>query len=421
MRISEFFFSDVGADTRSVLPINEPITGTVPLQHIFSAGITPIEKLPIVRECLGFITDTINETDSVIINKRKEVVFDEFSFPKFIKQPSVEFVFEELVGQAVTSLFTSGDLRLLAMRAGTKPIFMYVGSPSLVSYKMGDGSLIYYDYLGTPYTGDHSIVANSVVHRRRLAFPGKPLGISQYEPGKTLINTALHAQDLIQYYFANNMHLDLIFTKKGEYVKGSGLNLLTALAQRHSGPKNSYKPLVDDYDWNIERLSDSNQANQVMELCAMVDTKICTQVFGIDPLVFSISNQVASGTNLTYQNASNLRTQVWLKAVKPVARIIASAISEYLPNGQYFRFDAHDFLLGGPSDRAALVEKMALVNKHTGKEVFTVEEMRGVLGMIGAPEVDADLASKITGIPTDDMMADGDDVPRNGNVPVGVG
>jgi len=396
-------------ETRTVHAVNEPVVGTVPLQHIFSRGIQPVENLPIVRECLGYITDTINDTHACIINRKKEVVFDEFHLPKWIKQPSAEFVFSELVGQAVVSLFTSGDLRLLAMRNGKTPIFLYVGSPSLTANKMTDGSIVYHDYLG-PVPDDGSvIVANAVVHRRRLAFPGKPLGISQYEPGKTLINSALHAQDVIDNFFSKNMFLDLIFTRKNnsEGVQGTGKNLLTALANRHSGPANSFKPLVDDFEWNIERLKDSNQSNQLMELCAMLDTKICTQIFGIDPLIFSISNQITAGSTLTYQNASNLRTQVWLKAVKPVADIIAGAITEYLPNGQYFRFDAHDFLLGSPADRASLVEKMALVNQHSGTIVFTVEEMRSILGMVGEPKADPSLVAQMVGIKPEEMVSDG--------------
>ena len=97
MKFSEFLFGTV-PDTRTVHPVNQPISGTVPIQHIFSRGLAPIENLPIVRECLGYIADTINDTEACIINRRKEVLFNEYALPKFIRQPSTEFVFEELVG-----------------------------------------------------------------------------------------------------------------------------------------------------------------------------------------------------------------------------------------------------------------------------------------------------------------------------------
>ena len=416
-----FLFGDTTPDTRTVHPINEPIYGTVPLQHIYSKGSEAVERLPIMRKCLGYIADTINETEGQIVNREKKLIFTENKLPRFIKQPSPEFVFPELVDQASYTLFMDGNLRLLAVRnSNGRPSSMYVGSPALVHKTYGDGTLIYYDYIyGNSGDGDSVIKANSVVHRRRFARPGRPSGIGEFDPGKTLINTALHAQDVLDKFFANNMFLDLIFTHKGQFVKGVGKNLIASLASRHGGPKNAWRPIVDDHEWDIQRLKDSNSGNQALELMNLLDNRICTQLFGIDPLVFSIGSQVTLGSSLTYQNASNLRSQVWLQAVKPIARIIAEAISEYLPDGQYFQFDAHDFLLGSPSDRAMVVEKMALVNKHTGVMVFSIDEMRSVLGFNDAPPTDAALVAKITGMGEDDIVVGGEP-SSNGNLPVGV-
>ena len=316
-------------------------------------------------------------------NDDGEILYRRSRLPQFIQNPSGEYVLKEMVHQSVWSMFLDGWLRLLASTRPTGvPMFMYVGTSSVITHTAASGQVVYLDSQGVG-PNKHTIVADSIAIRRRFALPGRPIGISEYEPARTLLNTALNAQDAIDRFFGNNMFLDLLFFHDGDYVKNAGKQLLEQLAKRHAGPKRAFRPIVTDRKWKIERLRESNQANQLLEIWMTVNAKVCTEVFGIDPLVFSVSNQNVSSTSLTYQNAASLRSQVWHQAIEPVASLIADCITDYLPTGEHFLFAAQDFLRGSPSDRASLMEKMALVGKHYGKVMFAEEEIREVGGFTG--------------------------------------
>lgn len=383
MKIKDFLVGDVG-DSRQLLPVNEPIEGTVPLQHSFSKGSEVLQKLPIARKCLGYIADTINETTPQIIDRNGKVLHGEFDLPEFIYQPSAEYVFEEFVQQATWALHTDGLLRVLGtVTPKNQPVNMYVGSQSLTTLQLGDGQLVYVDQ---PVWGDerYNIIANKVALRRRLTAPGKPRGLGDFEPAQTLFSAALFAQESVEKFFGSNMFLDVIFSLDDEFSKNAAKELMTQLARKHTGPRNSFRPIIARKKWKVDRLKESNQANQLLELMMWLNSSISTTVFGIDPLVFALSSASTSGTSLTYQNASNLRSQVWLQACKPVARLIAGCITDYLPSGQFFQFSAQDFLRGSPADRGQLVQAMALAGKHYGKPIFSLEEIREVLGFHGA-------------------------------------
>lgn len=380
--LKDFLVGD-GLSFRRAVPLNTPLSHSVPIQHSASQGSESIRKLPVVRKCLGYIADTINEAEPRIVDVKGKVIYGPRELPEWLSNPSSEYVFEELVHQAVWSLFVNGYLRLLAStRPNGVPMFCYVGTTGVVSYTISNGELIYLDYSSYGY-GSNTIVANSISYRRRLALPGKPLGLGEFEPAKDLIETALFAQDVVNRFFGKSMFVDLVFSHDGEYVANAGKELIIQLAQQHAGPRNAFRPLVSDRKWRIDRVRDSNQANQLVEIIGMVNTAISTQVFGIDPLVFSLSTQSSSASSLTYQNASNLRSQVWLQAIKPIARLIAGCFTDYLPKGQFFEFSAHDLLRGSPSDRGQLVQAMALAGKHYGSPLFFPEEIREVLSYYG--------------------------------------
>ena len=378
MGVRDFLFGQ----TRGLLPTNQYISGTVPIQHANSRGTEPIRKLPIVRKCLGYIADTINKAEPEIVDADGNVLAKRHQLPEWMTQPTPDFQMAENVQQSVWSLFVHGYLRMMGMVGPTgRPAWIYIGVSPITSM-ISDSGAQFYAFVPADY-GDDVMVANRVSYQRRFAAPGPVRGLSEMEPARTLLNTALHAQDVLDRHFGSNMMLDLVFTHEGEFVEGAGQNLIEQLAKRHAGPSRAWRPLVQDRKWRVERLKDSNQANQMMELYGMVNTMISTQVFGIDPLVFSLSSAPVSATSLTYQNASNLRSQVWQQAVEPIANIIAGAYSDYLPFGQYLRFSPTEFLRGSPSDRGQLVAQMALANKHSESEIFSDEEIREVLGYMG--------------------------------------
>ncbi len=390
-----------GTEQRAVHRINEPIPGSAPRQHVNSRGTNAARNLPIVRKCLGFMADTINEAEPRIIGRDGSVMVSSDDLPAWIRQPSADFVLPEFVAQAVWSLMIDGDLRVLAATGPSgRPTQMYVGSSAMATTVSANGQLIFTDSIYGSPAQEGVIVADRFVHRRRFALPGTVLGLSEFGSAKVLIDSALHAQDALQRFFSSNMFLDLVFTSDDEYVQGAGGDLVAQLARRHAGGENAYRPIVTDRRWKVDRLRDSNQANQLVELVAMVNGMISAQVFGIDPAVFALGKVGDKGTGLTYENVSQIRSKVWLQSVEPVAQQIASAISDFLPRGQRLEFCAEDMLRGSPTDRGQLVATMAQADAAKGGGLFTADEMRDVVGLPSMPEeADVPLA------PVSDMVA----------------
>ena len=296
MNIRKFLWGGPArAATRRALPLNEPVVGTVPIQHIASFGVEGLMNLPVARKCMGYVADQINEAEPQIIDVRtKQVVARRDDLPNWIAQPSADFVFEELVHQAVWSLIGTGHLRLLAQTQMREPLFMYVGTSGLIQLELSNGQVIYKDFVSW---GDPSkvIIADHVSVRRLFSLPGSPLGIGSWEPAERLISTALYAQESLEQFFGQNMFLDVIFIRDGEFVQGAATELLTKLAKKHAGPRRAFRPLVTDGSWKVERLQDSNQSNQIVELMGLINTQVATLIFGIDPLVFSLGSAGRQG------------------------------------------------------------------------------------------------------------------------------
>ena len=379
------FMLDFLAGKRKALPVNTPVPGGVPLERL-TAFTRDALKLPIVRKCLGYLADNVNKAEPQIVDKDGKVLRTRRTLPSFLKSPSPEFSFKELIHQAVYAEFFEGEIKLLGQVANNgTPVALYVGDRTVVTQSTGEGMLYYWMH---QYT-NQGIQANRISIARRFSAPGTLQGLSEYASAETLISAALHCQEVVQKYFASNMHIDLMFTHEGEAPRGAVQELLKTLAEHHAGSRKAFRPVVTGRQWKMERLQESPQSAQLVELYQLINQSICTTVFGIDPLVFALGSGTTSGQNLTYQNASNLRSQVWLQAIEPVADLIADTITDYLPTGQFFEFSPRDLLRGSPHDRGQLVASMAAANQAnttaTRQPIFSAEEIREPLGYFDPP------------------------------------
>lgn len=376
------------ADERQAVPIGVPIPNTVPAQHTFALNREALSRLPVAQRCLSTITDFINTCDPEIVNLSGEVVYNANNLPRWVAQPSGEYVLAELVSQSVWSLFTHGELRLLASLNSRKaPTGLYVGTSNLRTFEADNGQTIYEISDITAGTGGNKnlIQANAISVRRRLARPGWQHGLTPDEAANVLFSAALHAQEVIEKFMGSNMHLDVVFSLDGEWVKGAAQELARIILARHGGPRNAFRPLITERKWKVDRVRDNNRENQLTELVAQLNSDICALVFGIDPLLYNQHGGHGSG-QLNYTNSANLRSQVWSTACAPIAKLIEGAISDFLPATQLFKFNPTEMLRGSPHDRAQLVTQMAAVNASAGKTVFSTEEIRSVVGLVGVPE-----------------------------------
>ena len=372
-----------GGETRKAHPLDKPVPGAAPRQHLDATGVRSVGSLPIVKRCVTYITDIINETQPRVVNSRREVIAEAATLPEWIRQPSTDYVLEEFIAQAVWALHIDGNLKILA-NTNTKtgrPAQMYVGSGNVTRLDTG-GRLVYQD-MGIG--GD--IVADRIVVRQRFAIPGLHNSISDSDSAQTLLSTALHAQDAIERFFSSGLMVDHIFSAKNGTVASAAKTLLEGLARRHTGGRNAWRPLVTDQEWEVTRLSDSNQANQVLELWGAVNSAVAAHVFGLDPSLFALAGaQDKATSSLTYENLGNQTAKVWQQTVRPLARIIASAISDYLPRGQRFVFGDEELLRGSPKDRAFVLQSMAVADASHDAGLFTRDELRDVVGLLPLPE-----------------------------------
>ena len=385
-RVADYFIG------RAALPVDTTISNTVPSVAISGDGIRAAQSLPVFSKCMHYLADMINEATPTIVDNKGEVVLEGIdAMPQWLRQPSAEFVFSEWVQQAVWSAITRGVIYNFAtLNSNRQPVFMYVGNAAVQNETAVDGAIIYsLELSGGSSSNKKTIKASHVTIRRRFALPGRQYGHSDIVSARTLLETAVLVQDLMLDYYGNNMMLDVVFSLKDKITPIAKKQLLAQIKSNHSGKKRNYRPIFSEAGLDVQRIGTDTQGTILYEMMAYLNTMISTLIFGVDPQVFALKVTNTGQSTLTYVNATHLRSQVWLQACAPIVKLIEGVISDYLPANKHFVLRPTELLRGSPADRSQLATNMALINKHSGVEVFSSDEIREVLRYNSAVETPA--------------------------------
>ena len=359
---------------REVVPLDQPVADAVSPQVSLGSFANYYKSLEIVRQCIREIADQINSARPYIVDQSGT----ELPLPSWLVQPSTLFKFRDLVFQCCYMLHAQDRIDLLASGRSNPPEALYVGSAQIIQ-SPADQKVQVFDGAGL---GSSYIKADRIAIGWRSAVPGVG-SIANSADAYLLLEACYEAHQTLHSKLRKSFQTDVMFSHEGEAPKGAVTEFLRTLAKKHVGARNAYTPLVTDRTWKVTKLEESNRENMLVELIELISRRIVVEVFGLEPLAMGISaQQGGGGSNLTYTNASSLRSQQWVRTAGPIARIIADTMSEFLPDGQRLRFDASDLLRGSPMDRAQLAANMASANGQSPQApYFTRDEIREVVGL----------------------------------------
>ena len=102
---------------------------------------------------------------------------------------------------------------------------------------------------------------------------------------------------------------------------------------------------------------------------------------------------VSMAQGLTYTNASQLFQHHWSTTLRPMAKMVSEAWSNWLlPNGTVIEFNAGEYVQPPMTERALAYQYMFnLIDPTTGRRAIEVEEIRAAERLPLGPWVEDDL------------------------------
>lgn len=346
--------------SRKAQPLGQPIHSPIIGRSEIIPGGAALYVSAIMRRCIGEIVNMVRDTTPQILDAAGKVRAEGMNnMPPVIQEPSAGTSMSDMISHAALSWHFHGDMCLLYRRHPNGLLRdMWIATKGEVNVIRSGGRIYYQSFMTDP-----DIVADGIVIRHSLISPGGIFGISQVKSGENLIQSSLKSDTSMHAFVDNQSLIGLVLkhAAPGEITKTQREALLTELAITYGGPENSGRPLLLPEGWEIDRLEPSMEESKLLEARRDLSAMVAQEIFFLDPrsLGYNLSD---SGNSFNYANNTQLWSQNWKTAGNPFATEFTSMITDVLP-GQ-FRLDATEQQLGGPNERIAYIEKMALANKH---------------------------------------------------------
>jgi len=184
--------------------------------------------------------------------------------------------------------------------------------------------------------------------------------------------------------------LTTMFSAKDEVAPEQAKMLIAQIRATHTGKEMAFRPIVMGGGMTAQNLSMTMEQADFTEIARWSAIQISAMVFGIDPSLVGVN---PPGSTLTYTNSLARERQLWLDALNPLMIRIEEIFTALLPPGQRFDFLEQDLLLGGLSDRSEVIANLARASQSLGKEIFSVNELRELVGAEPVEEVELIQAS----------------------------
>lgn len=290
----------------------------------------------------------------------------------------------DLVSAMAVSLLLEGEAYLFPLRDRSGRVSSVgVANPRAVDHHYEGGDLAWY------VNGQRTTM--EFLHLRDLTLPGRIAGARRVDAIRPLSNISGGSLNYTQQHLDRGGAYQLVISfdpKSRSRTAGSKdeMEMVKRMLENyHAGWENAYNPLVLPPDLQVQPLDPKmlNADGGFLDLKQTTDAQIAVS-FGIDPLEVGVAVP-NMGASRTYTNEPARLLKFYRDALEPVKTVIEDGLTRLLPTGQKMRLAEKDWLLGGPHDRALMVQTMALVNKHHGAPVFSVEELREMAGVPGPP------------------------------------
>ena len=331
-----------------------------------------LQKLPIVYSCVKAIIDPLAGYPRRVLNSAGIPV----DAPMWVDDPNPLMSGGDFVSAVGLSLILDSNAYIYpTYNSSGQVIMLGVANPRTVSHYVSGGKVEWW------VNGQRTNM--EFIHLRALTSPGSIEGVSKLGPLKLTTEISVESLRYIRQFLLRGVALQMLFKGNSRHLDSpvGRQNIDQILTDFHRGFRNAFNALKLPPGIDVEFI-DSKLLNDMSgwtNLRAVTDAEIAAS-FGLDPEEVNVRLEESSRT---YTNEPSRRARKYENAVKPVAKIIEAGLSTLLPPGYSFDLDQHESLYGGPHDRANLVEKISVAEKHTGTPLLSVEEKRMLLGFTG--------------------------------------
>ena len=331
-------------------------------------------KAPVVYACVSRISRTISQLPRQVRRVSDNQIMPA---PFWVESPNSYQGGSDFIKSLVASLLLWGEAFVIPSRTGRGiTVAAAVVNPQYVWHRVQGQSVRWY-INGLDYTGE-------MIHMRNDALPGKVRGFAAANTMTPLTETNREAQEFVYKVVEQGgaYQLGVMFPEgveaDDEVVQDTALQIVA----RHAGAGNAYLPLVLTGGATITPLNQSNADGRFIDLSDMTAKQIAQFWFGIDDTMMGFKSDQPQ----TYQNAPAIWHRFWAFACKHIAGEIERGLTLLLPRGQRYDLEESEILLGGPHDRAKMVQGLAAVNKTMGLWIYTADELRELTGLHPLPE-----------------------------------
>ncbi len=304
----------------------------------------------------------------------------ELPLPPWVRNPGPVWSWRDVVSQLAWSFMTRGEAFVWPIRDRSSRVTrVLVVDPADVSTVEVTDRAVFRERVSWAVNG---FPVSGLVHSRLLASPGQIRGQGPSRPGEQARKTISLSEQTILKHFTQGLRLQHVFTVDGPVTPEQLADLTLRVRSHYEGVGNAWRPLVVGKQVDVHQMSQTAQAGQILELSQWAESRVSSQIFGIDPTLLGIN---LPGSQLTYSNAVDRESNFWRDAARPVVLAVEEMCSK-LSRGRIDLVEG-GLLTGGPRDRAAYAKELADINRMVGAWVFTADEIRDALGLAAAEVV----------------------------------
>jgi HK97 family phage portal protein len=278
--------------------------------------------------------------------------------PPLLERPFPGETRVETISSMVASLLVYGNYVAILGEPGANgyPESLYPIAPNRVSIHRRDGRLVY-------KLDETEYDQSEVFHVKGFSLPGHVAGIGILAAQKQGLGIAIALQEYAAKYFDGGAQPTGVLYSSDPDLDQDEADLLKAMWTRHYGGT-SREPAVLSESIKFEQLSDNAKDSQLVESRTFSLTEIANML-GLPGSYLGAPNSSRTYANIEQENQSLLR---W--SLTPWLSRIEARFTDYLPRGQYAKFNV-DALLRSDTLTRYQAHKIALESGF-----LTVDEVR---------------------------------------------
>lgn len=278
--------------------------------------------------------------------------------PPLLERPFPGETRVETISAMVASLLVYGNYVAILGEPGANgyPESLYPIAPNRVSIMRRDGRLVY-------KLDETEYDQSEVFHVKGFSLPGHVAGIGILAAQKQGLGIAIALQEYAAKYFDGGAQPTGVLYSSDPDLDQDEADLLKAMWTRHYGGT-SREPAVLSESIKFEQLSDNAKDSQLVESRTFSLTEIANML-GLPGSYLGAPNSSRTYANVEQENQSFLR---W--SLTPWLSRIEARFTDYLPRGQYAKFNV-DALLRSDTLTRYQAHKIALESGF-----LTIDEVR---------------------------------------------